>query len=695
MASPQQPPPPPPPTLRVMRLYRPSAPRPGSSALILPESFGNIYAGEPFVAYVAVTNGGPRPLRDVLVTAKLQAPSAKRAVDLPDTFASKRDAAEAAGLDVDGWRTSDVPRPNDAVAENPASLLEEHRHTEQIVEKTLDEVGTHTLRVSVAYRGDGDAPDAEPRSLRKFYRFNVLAPLQIRTAAWLLPRPPPGVFDDDEPELLGVVECDIENLAHDTCHLIATVLRPPQGFQSREPAPSPPEEGVPLKSDGIDVMPAGGRCRRLFVVSRVRASSFLTGEAPDHDLDPPAYPARAGVVRVAWRVGDGEGGATATSPIDWAPRPGAGDARPNTERRRPADARDTDRMKIRVEVRGLPAQLQLNEEYEATCVVVNRLAEPRNLQLQWRMKDMPPGVLAAGKIYTNIGKVAGRSRTNITQKFFAQQTGMWQLTGCAVVELDTDEEWVMPNLLDVVVAETGVSTPLPAVPERSNSTVFTREASPKPSQPDVFASPSEDRPPSTNSSASNLLDMSSAGIAAQEAVFAAPPPADRLYVDVTTTPPPGAVDTGAGLPSEPATPPPADTPPPPPPDISRAPMPSPDPLLRPPEPRAAPPPPPPTGDAFDLFGSDIADHSFMAESAVSEISAVSPVPTPPRTLPAPPFAAPPIPEGQTIIPPAAAAPPQTPPAAAADLFPDDPLSGGGFGAAPAPAAADLFGPAPT
>ena len=58
---------------------------------------------------------------------------------------------------------------------------------------------------------------------------------------------------------------------------------------------------------------------------------------------------------------------------------GAGAARPNTERRRPADARDTDRMKIRVEVRGLPAQLQLNEEYEATCVVVNRLAEPRNL----------------------------------------------------------------------------------------------------------------------------------------------------------------------------------------------------------------------------------------------------------------------------------------------------------------------------
>ena len=102
-------------------------------------------------------------------------------------------------------------------------------------------------------------------------------------------------------------------------------------------------------------------------------------------------------------MGDGEGGATATSPIDWAPRPGAGDARPNAERRRPADARDTDRIKIRVEVRGLPPQLQLNEEYEATCVVVNRLTEPRNLQLQWRMKDMPPGVCSCVEINQCVG----------------------------------------------------------------------------------------------------------------------------------------------------------------------------------------------------------------------------------------------------------------------------------------------------
>ena len=48
------------------------------------------------------------------------------------------------------------------------------------------------------------------------------------------------------------------------------------------------------------------------------------------------------------------------------------------------------------------------------------------------------------------------------------------------------------------------------------------------------------------------------------------------------------------------------------------------------------------------FGTNCV-HSFI-ESAVSDISAGFPVPTP-ITLPAPPFAAPPIPEGQTIIPP--------------------------------------------
>ena len=648
---------------------------------------------------MAVSNSAQRPLREVLVSAKLQAPSAKRAVDLPDTFPSKREAAEAAGLDVDGWRTADVPRPADAVAENPAAVLSEGRHTESIVEQTLTEIGTHTLRVSVVYRCEDDAPDAEPRSIRKFYRFNVLEPLKITCVAWLLPRPPPGTFDDDEPELLGVVECDIENLSHDTCHLIATVLRPPQGFQSREPAPSPPEEGVPLKSDGVDVLPVGGKCRRLFVVSRVQASKLLTGESQDDEgLDPPAYLPRAGVVRVAWRVGDGEGGATATASIDWAPRPGSGVALPNQERRRPADSRDTDRMAIRVEVLGLPAQLQLGREYEATCVIVNRLDQARNVQLQWQLKDMPAGVGAAGKIYTNVGKIEGRSRTRVPQKFLPQLVGMWQLTGCAVQNLDEESEtWVMPNLLDVLVVDKSdccVATALPAVPEPPNSSVFTRDTSPKPSQPDVFSSPTEDAaPPSTNSSASNLLDLSSAGgaaIAAQEAVFAAPSPSDRLFIDVSTIPPPNAVDTGAGLPAAARSE--MNTPPPPPPDLART-APPPDPLLRPPpaKPRAAPPPPPPAappsaplpagdpaappaGDAFDLFGgSDVADHSFMAESAVSEISAVSPVPTPPRTLPAPPFAVPAVP-----------APP-----AAADLFPDDPL-GGAFSAAPAPVAADLF-----
>ena len=86
-----------PPTLRVMRLYKPKLHTqkrggvPGgfrlTSALVLPDSFGNIYKGQTFVAYVSVLNAEDAPapaLLDVSVSAKLQAPSAKRATqDVP------------------------------------------------------------------------------------------------------------------------------------------------------------------------------------------------------------------------------------------------------------------------------------------------------------------------------------------------------------------------------------------------------------------------------------------------------------------------------------------------------------------------------------------------------------------------------------------------------------------------------------
>ena len=246
------------PTLRVMRLYKPKlyvdkrGGAPGAtrltSALVLPDSFGNIYKGETFFAYVSVLNAEDAPsptLLDVAVSAKLQAPCAKRAVELKDTSERRRAEARADGVDPDSWRSPDMP-PTRRRA-NPAAELRGGENVDMIVEHALGECGTHTLRVSVSYRlaGDGGPPDgrpAEPRSLRKFYRFNVLDPLECTPRAWLLPRAAGARYEDryadgeassNEPPL-GVVEVAVKNSMQERCVLDAVTLHCAPGFASRE-----------------------------------------------------------------------------------------------------------------------------------------------------------------------------------------------------------------------------------------------------------------------------------------------------------------------------------------------------------------------------------------------------------------------------------------------------------------------------
>ena len=101
---------------------------------------------------------------------------------------------------------------------------------------------------------------------------------------------------------------------------------------------------------------------------------------------------------------------------------------------------------------GLPRRpVDVGERFDCVCVVINRGAKPRELQLQWRLDDMPDGVGIDGKTYTNLDKVEGRSRTSAPAHVLILEPGVHQMTGCAVEDLDSGEVWVMPNLFDVIV----------------------------------------------------------------------------------------------------------------------------------------------------------------------------------------------------------------------------------------------------
>jgi hypothetical protein len=120
--------------------------------LLLPDSFGDIYSGEKFSAYIAVVNGYQNvPFYQVSLAIRLQTTST--VIDLLDTRLTP-------GSPPTGYHKT--LNFNDA--------------SDMIVQHTLTELGIHTLRVSVQYLM---SPNGEAKTLRKFYRFNVLQPLRV------------------------------------------------------------------------------------------------------------------------------------------------------------------------------------------------------------------------------------------------------------------------------------------------------------------------------------------------------------------------------------------------------------------------------------------------------------------------------------------------------------------------------------
>lgn len=123
-----------------------------SPYLLLPDSFGDIYAGEKFSAYIAVVNGFAQvPFYQVTLAVRLQ--TSTTVIDLADT----RMQSDA----------------------NASKTLSCNETFDMIVAQTLNELGIHTLRVSVQYLL---TPTSEVKTLRKFYRFNVLQPLVIQSS---------------------------------------------------------------------------------------------------------------------------------------------------------------------------------------------------------------------------------------------------------------------------------------------------------------------------------------------------------------------------------------------------------------------------------------------------------------------------------------------------------------------------------
>lgn len=114
--------------------------------MLLPQSFGNIYLGETFASYICVHNCTTHPVEGVTVKADLQSNSSRISLPMHE-------------------------KQTTPVVLNPEDTLDDVIHHE------VKEIGTHILVCEVHY----NTPAGFPQSFRKFFKFQVLKPLDVKT----------------------------------------------------------------------------------------------------------------------------------------------------------------------------------------------------------------------------------------------------------------------------------------------------------------------------------------------------------------------------------------------------------------------------------------------------------------------------------------------------------------------------------
>lgn len=412
------------PTLRVMRLQSPELHQSiagtleGYSllerSLCLPDSLA-VYVGECFTAYLGILNTSSNwPIRRLRVSAQLQTPSQRW--QLP----SRLDQGNVTGgIDIDPLSGKDA-----------------------IVSHLIEEPGQHILRVEVGYL----TADGGSKTFRKFYRFQVTAPLEIRQSIRRCGDSCCFVTIDVDYNL----ESSESKAASDTPLVISDAsFVPTDGLEAVRIHPSSEDGTVTALSlfDKCAILNKGSNIRYLFRVEAVTPEAILRGVSADDVIGKAVF---------RWRKAMGETGECSSSPVICPPvdtsvvnRSGLSvdlAAAAATQSSRPDRQGLLDRFPITVEPIDPPQKLVLNAPQKVQFLVVNH--SEQSMSIQWQLRSS----IACGRHFQSLGELAPRGgSTVVTGRLLARDTGLISVDGCVVVDLISGREWPQPALFQVMV----------------------------------------------------------------------------------------------------------------------------------------------------------------------------------------------------------------------------------------------------
>jgi len=474
------------PTLKVMRIQSPelasmSTPSPSSphlsSSLVLPDSFGVIHIGETFTAYLGALNvHDSEKVRNLSVSATLQTPTKR--FQMPSSLENK-------------------PPTTAKERQNYTPIhISPHTGVDAIISRPLEETGQHILRVEVSYGGyddplavqfssvdGGDNSKNNPRkTLRKFYRFHVSSPLQIRELTLR------------GGESTCFVSLAVENATPvDTgvsggLTISQTDFQPYTGLiakrvKSKSSISNSNKTAVELYDESGRLNPGESK-RYMFEVKAASENAALRGIARGDEL---------GKAIVTWRKAMGEAGRIASTFVYCPPSAAtaenevlAAESGSNEEEDRfvvhgsglsvdvaaasanrsashaPSEIPNVkpldDVYPVTVTPISPPSHMAIGEPMDVQVLIVNHGEKVLNLQIQMRLSLMK-GVLVTGQSFKNLGEIQPNGGSVVSKiRLLAMLPGLFFIRGCHIVDLNTGMEIKQPTLFSVYVENPNIGS---------------------------------------------------------------------------------------------------------------------------------------------------------------------------------------------------------------------------------------------
>jgi hypothetical protein len=346
--------------------------------------------------------------------------------------------------------------------------LEPNGVVDAIVSRALEEAGPHILRVEVGYA----MADGSNKTLRKFYRFSVSEPLQIRELT---------VRAGDASCFVSIAVENISTPPSTGGMTISSVqFVTADGLEAERIGGTTPLKRTEKKTavelfDSCGRLESGESFRYLFLVQAASEDAKLRGIACGDELGKAVF---------TWRKAMGEAGRISSTPI-FCPEAeglmrdgdstdqilmGAGSrfvvhgsglsvdvaasaASRAANRKGNTVERALDLLPVTVEPIDPPSFMELAKPHQVQFLVVNHSPQPMNLQLQMRLSYMS-GVAVCGLSYKNLGEIPGSGGSCIVEvTLIALVAGLLRVQGCCIVELTTGQEIPQPPLFNVFVED--------------------------------------------------------------------------------------------------------------------------------------------------------------------------------------------------------------------------------------------------